>query len=77
MSTWSNNGSSSYNRDFDYNLKLVVVGDLGVGKTTFLNTFIDGKFSRTVRDECRGCSEKLMQHNNKRVRLQIWDTAGQ
>ena len=63
-------------RDYDYSLKLVLVGDPGVGKTTFVNTFIDGKYAVYVSQDICGIKEKLLQHNDSQVRLQIWDTAG-
>ncbi|XP_041350189.1 ras-related protein RABD2a-like [Gigantopelta aegis] len=68
---------SSRARDYDYSVKVVLVGDLGVGKTTFLNTFLDGKYSRSLPHDSRALREKIFQYNGKIVRLQIWDTAGQ
>ncbi|CAN9512652.1 unnamed protein product [Ophioblennius macclurei] len=74
--------------DYDYLIKLLALGDSGVGKTTFLYRYTDNKFNRkfttTVGIDFRekrvvytgkdadGATEK-----NFRVHLQLWDTAGQ
>uniref|UniRef100_A0A8C4R9B1 RAB26, member RAS oncogene family n=1 Tax=Eptatretus burgeri TaxID=7764 RepID=A0A8C4R9B1_EPTBU len=59
--------------------KTVLVGDSGVGKTSFLvqfdqGKFISGSFSATV-----GISfmNKVVAVDDAKVKLQIWDTAGQ
>ena len=63
---------------FDYSLKVVVVGDSGVGKTCFLLRF--------VRDQWEGETQptlgvefltKVVSTDTHRIQLQLWDTAGQ
>jgi small GTP-binding protein len=63
---------------FDYSLKIVVVGDAAVGKTCLLLRF--------VRDEWDPDSQstlgveflaKVVNTDNHRIQLQLWDTAGQ
>ena len=63
---------------FDYSLKVVVVGDSGVGKTCMLLRF--------VRDQWQGETQptlgvefltKVVQTEEHRIQLQLWDTAGQ
>lgn len=63
---------------FDYSLKIVVLGDSGVGKTCFLFRF--------VRDEWESDSHptlgveflaKTVETETHRIQLQLWDTAGQ
>jgi small GTP-binding protein len=63
---------------FDYSLKIVVVGDSGVGKTCLLLRF--------VRDEWETDSQptlgveflaRVVNTENHRIQLQLWDTAGQ
>lgn len=58
--------------------KLIFVGDLAVGKTSIIARIIDNPFNDTYKtsiglDNCN----KTLVHQNKKVRLQIWDTAGQ
>jgi len=59
--------------------KLVLVGDGGVGKTTFVNKILKGNFDRrylsTIGVEVTSVSYKM--ENSENVTLDIWDTAGQ
>ena len=62
----------------DYKLKVVVVGDSGVGKTNLIKRFITNTFSEnskaTVGVEFISKSYRI----NKQVfKIEIWDTAGQ
>ena len=34
---------------FDYLLKIIIVGDTGVGKSNFIFRFVENKFSRAYR----------------------------
>ena len=66
--------------DFETLIKLVIIGDSGVGKSNFLFKFIEGQFSplhvATVGFDYK--SKIVMLPNlKKKVKLQIWDTAGQ
>ena len=60
------------------NLKVLLVGDSSVGKTTLLLKYVEGKFSdshiTTIGVEYK---DKLIKINNRDVNLQIWDTSGQ
>ncbi len=61
-------------------LKLIIVGDSGVGKTNIITAFCtnDYHFSAThVPTIGVDFSAKIIQLDNKRVKLQVWDTAGQ
>uniref|UniRef100_A0ABI7Y113 small monomeric GTPase n=17 Tax=Boreoeutheria TaxID=1437010 RepID=A0ABI7Y113_FELCA len=74
--------------DYDYLIKLLALGDSGVGKTTFLYRYTDNKFNpkfiTTVGIDFR---EKRVVYNAQgpngssgkafKVHLQLWDTAGQ
>ncbi|XP_008055586.1 ras-related protein Rab-37 isoform X1 [Carlito syrichta] len=67
--------------DFNENVlhKTILVGDSGVGKTSLLvqfdqGKFIPGSFSATVGI---GFTNKVVTVDGVRVKLQIWDTAGQ
>ena len=62
----------------DLNLKILLVGDASVGKTSLLLRYIDHYFPdkhlSTVGVEYR---IKLFDYRGFKVKLQIWDTAGQ
>jgi len=86
------NGTVSCDKDtsdeYDYLIKLLALGDSGVGKTSLLYQYTDGtynaKFVSTVGIDFR---QKRVVHQSavkdgilgksQRVQLQLWDTAGQ
>ncbi|XP_076072414.1 ras-related protein Rab-37-like isoform X2 [Mytilus galloprovincialis] len=76
------NGRTSPNTEaYDENTihKTILVGDSGVGKTSLLVQFDQGKFqagsfSATVGI---GFTNKVVDVEGTKVKLQIWDTAGQ
>ena len=62
-------------------LQLIIIGDSGVGKTSFMDRFVDSSqaefrqsFNPTVGIDFK---VKNILVDDKRVKLQIWDTAGQ
>ena len=62
----------------DYSVKVVIVGDSGVGKSNILSRFVLDEFS----NDCRATvgvelSTKSYQINDKVIKLHLWDTAGQ
>lgn len=62
----------------DYSIKVVIVGDSGVGKSNILSRFVYNEFS----NDCRATvgvelSTKSYKINNKIVKIHLWDTAGQ
>ncbi|XP_068214883.1 ras-related protein Rab-13-like isoform X2 [Palaemon carinicauda] len=65
-------------RPYDHLIKLILVGDAESGKTKLLLKFADdgqeNQFVSTI-----GCDFKSreLDANGQKVRLQIWDTAGQ
>ena len=68
------------NKDNDYNylFKVVFVGDAGVGKTQIIDKFVENKFLENY-DFTIGVNFKVKTVNcgNKKIKLQLWDTAGQ
>lgn len=62
----------------DYVLKIIVIGDSGVGKSCLLMRFADDKFTPTFVATI-GIDFKIRTIclDGKMVKLQIWDTAGQ
>ncbi|KAK2955087.1 putative Ypt/Rab-type GTPase YPT7 [Blattamonas nauphoetae] len=59
-------------------LKVVFIGDMGVGKTSLLNQFVSHEFSEQYRATIGAdfFSQELIL-DGVQVILQIWDTAGQ
>lgn len=62
----------------DMQIKLLTVGDSGVGKTSLLLRYANGSFSSTFITTI-GIDFKIntIKLDDKRIKLQIWDTAGQ
>lgn len=63
---------------YDMQIKILMIGDSGVGKTSMLIRFANDKFSSTFISTI-GIDFKIKSLivEDKRVKLQIWDTAGQ
>lgn len=60
-------------------LKIVIIGEASVGKTSIINQFIDRSFQDDMQTTVGGSySSKMIEcNNNKVLKLDIWDTAGQ
>ncbi len=66
------------NKVVDYRLKLVVVGDPGVGKTSIILRFTDNAFLRTyVPTLGVSITEKLFDTKSGVIETILWDIAGQ
>ena len=64
--------------DFDYTIKLLVVGDSSVGITNFITQFIENKFNQTyMTTSGMDLKTSSIVVKNKKIRVQLWDTAGQ
>lgn len=63
---------------YEMQIKLLMIGDSGVGKTCLLLRYANDSFSPTFITTI-GIDFKIkhMELDGKRVKLQIWDTAGQ
>ena len=63
--------------DYDLICKLVIVGDSGVGKTSFLSKFCDRYFPEehftTISPTFKN---KIIKVQDKKINLQIWDMPG-
>ena len=64
--------------NYDFLMKLILVGDSGVGKTNILSKYLKNAFDpnskATVGVEF---GTKKIEIDNKKIKVQIWDTAGQ
>jgi len=70
--------ASSKNAGYDYLIKLLLIGDSGVGKSCLLLRFSDDSFTPSFITTI-GIDFKIrtIELEGKRIKLQIWDTAGQ
>ena len=65
-------------RTFDLQVKLLMIGDSGVGKTCLLLRYANDSFSPTfITTIGIDFKIKTVPIDNHVVKLQIWDTAGQ
>ena len=63
---------------YEMNLKFVIIGDPSVGKTSLLRRVIENKFDEQYLSTIGvDFSFKGITIRNQKVKLQIWDTAGQ
>ena len=63
---------------FRSDLKIIVIGNSGTGKTSFVNKWTKNIFSDTYKATI--VSEfgfKIFEENGKLYRIQLWDLAGQ
>jgi len=65
-------------KNYDRLVKLLVIGDSGVGKTSLISRYVDDTFKdnyiNTVGIDFK---TKVLQLQQTKVKLQLWDTAGQ
>lgn len=59
-------------------LKLILIGDGRVGKTSIINKYISNNFNENENMTTNvSYTEKVMLYNDKKYKFSIWDTAGQ
>lgn len=58
--------------------KVVLVGDMSVGKTSLISRFVENTF-REIYDPSIGVdfSSKTVKFRGRSLKIQMWDTAGQ
>ena len=63
---------------YDEALKIILLGEVAVGKTSLINIFIDPNFNKNISPTLSpSYLTKLVEYENKTFLLSIWDTAGQ
>ena len=76
----NNTKSPLYNTNKQvYNLKIIVLGDIAVGKTSLIGRYITNTFSDQYKSSI-GCELKQKTvdiDKDMQAKLQIWDTAGE
>lgn len=64
--------------EYDHLYKIIIMGNAGVGKSSILMQFVEGIYTdfnqSTIGIDFR---VKTVSKGNKRIKLAIWDTAGQ
>ncbi|XP_068675740.1 ras-related protein Rab-3C-like [Montipora foliosa] len=64
--------------NLDHQLKILIIGNSGVGKTSFVLRFTKDSFKSGILPTTGiDFQSKVIVCNDKKVQLQIWDTAGQ
>ena len=63
---------------YDYLFKILIIGESGVGKTCLLLRFTEDSFTTTFLTTIGiDFKIKIINLENKLIKLQIWDTAGE
>ena len=69
---------SKTDEPFDYLQKVIIIGDSGVGKSNLLLRYSEGKFvDNYMMTIGINYVFKVISLDGDRIKLQIWDTAGQ
>ncbi len=73
-----NNETDLDKDNIDYIMKLVLIGESGVGKTNILSRYIKGEFQENSTTTLGvEFASKIITTQDLSLRLQLWDTAGQ
>lgn len=63
---------------YDYVCKVILIGDMSVGKSNLLSRLISNEFNQSTKPTLGvEFGTKIIVSNGKKIKLQIWDTAGQ
>ena len=66
------------NNNNEENVKVTLLGDSGVGKTCIIKKYINGIYNdNTESTPGASYSQRILDIQNRTIRLDIWDTAGQ
>jgi len=64
--------------NYDYCVKVILIGDMAVGKTSLMNVLLGNDFQYSYNATIGvDFGVKSYEHEDKIYKLQIWDTAGQ
>ena len=72
------NSQRKSSKNISHDLKIIIVGDSGTGKTSFVNKYILNKFADNYQATiATQFSSKILEIKGITYRLQFWDIAGQ
>lgn len=78
MRTASASSGNGNAKNYDSIMKILLIGDSGVGKSCLLVRFVDDKFNPSfITTIGIDFKIKTIDSNGKKIKLQLWDTAGQ
>lgn len=61
-----------------YEIKIIIIGKSGSGKTSFVNRWINDSFSQDYKSTIISeYSSKIYKYNKKNYKINLWDIAGQ
>ncbi|MFX1503749.1 MAG: Rab family GTPase [Promethearchaeota archaeon] len=62
-----------------YTLKIIIIGDPAVGKTSLIKKYVSGQFTKDYRSSIGTniFTKKIKLNNNIESKIQFWDIAGQ
>lgn len=71
-------GAANFGEEYDLFIKVVIIGDSGVGKSAMLIRLVDDRFTASIGSTI-GVDFKsyTMNVNDRHFRVTMWDTAGQ
>lgn len=62
----------------DLEIKMILLGETGVGKTSIISRYIENKFLKEIPSSTSmSYAQKVLIKNNLKIQLNIWDTVGQ
>ena len=62
---------------YDYKIKILMLGDSGVGKSSLLVRYSHGEFDQMLGTTGIDFKFNNIEIDKKKIKLEIWDTAGQ
>ena len=64
--------------EFEYTVKLIIIGDSGVGKSNIILRYIENRFCEMyLLTQGMDIGNTTISLKGKKIRVQLWDTAGQ
>ena len=62
------------NQEYDYSFKIILLGDMGVGKTSWVHRLVEDTFDFDASYELEfECKIKTINIGNKKIKANIWD----